>query len=444
MNRFPVLKRLVVQNYRLYPGTAARPGIDFDFANGISLLAGINGLGKTTLINLLFRMLVGPYELPKDGGSARFGSAAKANVIPWPARTSFFPQRVADRAKDAWAELWFAIGETTFSVKRSLATLKIQSWTVNGQPMQVGVDEEPYQASVCLAADAGQFVDYLTAVKYLTFFNEERRDILWDDQAQRQFYRILFTTPDEARDWIKLEQEISSADSRARNISASVFQLEADLKAGEALLVNNVGVDARLAAEQVLLDADLQRLGELEAQAEFLDGTLKSLRRDLERVKLFEDAARRTVEEIRFTRLGSLFPTLSETSQYILTQLYSEGRCLACDQHSPKAQEAMQTTLESENCVVCGLKLKYSPRYQGDSSTPISTGDFEDARQRLEASATQRQALTEEERARSEEWAAVLKQLGDLGADINNRRKDVEALRKQLPPRSGRPGKASI
>src|SRR5690606_21495668 len=142
----------------------------------------------------------------------------KANVIPGPSRTSFFPQRVADRAKDAWAELWFSIGETTFSVKRSLATLKIQSWTVNGQPMQVGVNEDPYQASVCLAADAGQFVDYLTAVKYLTFFNEERRDILWDDQAQRQFYRILFTTPDEARDWIKLEQEIGSADSRARNI----------------------------------------------------------------------------------------------------------------------------------------------------------------------------------------------------------------------------------
>ena len=434
MNRFPVIRRLVVQNYRLYPGTPDCPGIDFDFVNGISVLAGINGLGKTTLINLLFRMLVGPYELPKDAGSARFGSAAKANVIQWQSRTRFFPQRVADRAKDAWAELWFSIGETHFSVKRSLATLSIQSWTMDGQPMQIGVKEEPFQNSVCLAADAGQFVDYLTAVKYLTFFNEERRDILWDDQAQRQFYRILFTTPDEARDWIKLEQEISSADSRARNISASVFQLEADLKAGEALLVNNAGVDARLTAEQALLDADLQSLEELEARAETLDGTLKSLRRDLERAKLFEDAARRTVEEIRFTRLGSLFPTLTETSQYILTQLYSEGRCLACDQHSPEAQKAMQTALESKNCVVCGLNLKYSPRYNEGVAAPVSSDDFDAARLRLEASAAQRQALTEEEHKTSVEWGAVLNRLGELSANINSRRKDVDSLRKQLPP----------
>lgn len=235
MNRLPVLKKLVVQNYRLYPGTADQPGIIFDFANGVSILAGINGLGKTTLINMLFRLLVGPYELPKDSASAKFGSAAKANVINWPARTSFFPQRVADRAKDAWAELTYAIGGTEFSVRRSLANLRIQAWSMNGQSMQIGNDETHYQNSVCLAADAGQFVDYLTAVKYLTFFNEERRDILWDDQAQRQFYRILFTTPDEAREWVKLEQEISSADSRARNISASVYQLEEDLRAGGAM-----------------------------------------------------------------------------------------------------------------------------------------------------------------------------------------------------------------
>ena len=312
-------------------------GIDFSFQGGISLLAGINGLGKTTLINMLFRLLVGPFELPKDAGSARFGSAAKANVVAWTGRTTFFPQRVADKARDATAELSFQIGDRQFQLKRALSNLRLIDCAVDGVQLALTTNEDAYRAALCSAADAGQFVDFLTAVKYLTFFNEERRDILWDEQAQRQFFRILFTLPGEAREWIEVEQQISSADSRARNISASAYQFEQDLKEGESLLINNAGVDARLAAEQALLDADLRRRQELEVQSESFEADLRVLRRDLERSKLFEDAARRSVEEIRFNRLGELFPSLTETAHYILTQLYADGRCLACEQHNPEA-----------------------------------------------------------------------------------------------------------
>lgn len=433
MNRFPVLERLIVSDYRLYPGTADQPGIDFVFQNGVSLLAGINGLGKTTLIEMLYRLIVGPFELPKDAGSSKFGSAAKANVVNWTGRNRFFAQRVADRAQHARAELHFTVGEQRFTVRRALANMRLLACSCNGDELAATENESAYQAALCLAADAGQFVDFLTAVKYLTFFNEERRDILWDDQAQRQFFRILFTTPEEAREWINVEQQISSADSRARNISASAFQFEQDLRKGERLLISNAGVDARLLAEQVLLDADLKRRQELEAQAEVLEGELRTLRRDLERAKLFEDAARRSVEEIRFTRLGQLFPDLSETAQYVLTHLYSEGRCLACEQRSPRAQEALHQALEAYACVVCGSDLRYAPR-GSQLLEDTSEAAFDEARERLASAATQREALEKAERERDTEWRAVLKELGDVTAAANARSKDVSALRSQLPP----------
>src|SRR5437868_1079658 len=186
MNRFPVLQRLVVNDYRLYPGSEQQPGIDFTFQGGISLLVGINGLGKTTLINMLFRLIVGPFELPKDAGAAKFGSAAKANVTNWVGRSTYFRQRVADRAQNAWADLYFDIGEAKFQVRRNLSNLRMISGTVNGENLALSADDAEYRAALCAAADAGQFVDFLTAVKYLNFFNEERRDILWDEQAQRQ------------------------------------------------------------------------------------------------------------------------------------------------------------------------------------------------------------------------------------------------------------------
>lgn len=434
MNRFPVLHRLIVRDYRLYPGSPELPGIDFLFQDGISLLAGINGLGKTTLINLIFRLLVGPFELPKDAGSGRFGSAAKANVIAWTGRTSFFPQRVADKAQSATAELMFSVGERQFRVKRAMSNLRLLECQCDASQLAITSDEAAYRAALCAAADAGQFVDFLTAVKYLTFFNEERRDILWDEQAQRQFFRILFTRPDEARQWIEIEQQISSADSRARNISASVYQMEQDLKEGESLLINNAGVDARLAAEQALLDADLRRRQELEGQAEGLEADLKVLRRDLERSKLAEDEIRRSVEEVRFNRLATLFPSMTETAQYILTQLYTDGRCLACEQHSPAAQKKLEDALEAKLCVVCGSDLRSSPRTFDHPIETVSDDALREIQDRLSSATIQREVLADAESAREAEWRHVLKELADVTAAANARAKDVEALRSQLPP----------
>jgi hypothetical protein len=435
VNRFPVLEHLAVANYRLYPGTPEKPGIDFSFGEGVTLLAGINGLGKTTLIAMLFRMIVGAFELPKDSASGRFGGAAKSDVITWAPRTKFFAQRVADHALNATAELRFRVGTRSFHVRRSLANLRLQFCTCDGVDLAPGSDESAYQNALCEAADAGQFADFLTAVKYLTFFNEERRDILWDEQAQRQFFRILFTKPQEAREWVASEQQISSADSRARNISASAFQLEQDLKDAERLLLNNAGVDARLAAEQVLLDADLRRRQELELEAERLEGELKTIRRDLERSKLTEDATRREVEELRFTRLADLFPTLTETAQYVLTQLYANGRCLACNQQTTKAQETMEQALDEAHCIVCGSSLDPAvapaPNQKRSRKSEVR---FRESRDRLSAAALQRDALSKEEQQKDSEWRMVLTELGDVAAAVNARVKDVEALRSQLPP----------
>jgi energy-coupling factor transporter ATP-binding protein EcfA2 len=434
LNRFPVLERLIVRDYRLYPGTPQVSGIDFPFQDGISLLAGINGLGKTTLINLIFRLLVGPFDLPKDAGAGRFGSAAKANVVPWTGRTSFFPQRVADKAQNATAELMFRVGDRQFRVKRAMSSLRLLECRCDGDQLAITNDEAAYHGALCAAADAGQFVDFLTSVKYLTFFNEERRDILWDEQAQRQFFRILFTRPDEARQWIDIEQQISSADSRARNISASVYQMEQDLKDGESLLINNAGVDARLAAEQALLDADLRRRQELEGRAEDLEAELRVLRRDLERSKLAEDEIRRSAEEIRFNRLGALFPSMTETAQYILTQLYADGRCLACEQHSPAAQKKLEDALEAKLCVVCRSDLRASPRALDMPTEAVSDEAIRDIQDRLNVATRQREVLADEESVRASEWRQVLKDLADVTAAANTRAKDVEALRSQLPP----------
>ena len=158
------------------------------------------------------------------------------------------------------------------------------------------------------------------------------------------------------------------------------------------------------------------------------------MRRDLERSKLAEDEVRRSVEEVRFGRLGALFPSMTETAKYILTQLYADGRCLACEQHSPKAQEKLEHALEASFCVVCGSDLHSSPRSLDDTIQTVTEETLTEAQDRLASATIQREVLSDEERARDAEWRHVLKELADVTAAANARAKDVEALRSQLPP----------
>lgn len=108
------------------------------------------------------------------------------------------------------------------------------------------------------------------------------------------FFHLLFTPSDIASDWIKAEQDIGSADRRGRNILATAYQYQQDLR-GERLITSNAGVDAKLAAEHAMLDANQLRRKELEvlaaaitASCRFCDVTskdqsfLKILRIDIE------------------------------------------------------------------------------------------------------------------------------------------------------------------
>jgi DNA repair exonuclease SbcCD ATPase subunit len=63
--RFPVIRSIEINGYALFPGTDGT-GLSHRFENGVSVIAGINGLGKTTLLNALLRSLIGPYDVLRE------------------------------------------------------------------------------------------------------------------------------------------------------------------------------------------------------------------------------------------------------------------------------------------------------------------------------------------------------------------------------------------
>jgi len=61
----PVLSQLKVSEYALFPGDKNQ-GLQHTFRKDVSVIVGVNGLGKTTLLNVIFRLIVGPFDPEKS------------------------------------------------------------------------------------------------------------------------------------------------------------------------------------------------------------------------------------------------------------------------------------------------------------------------------------------------------------------------------------------
>jgi ABC-type cobalamin/Fe3+-siderophores transport system ATPase subunit len=59
--RFPILERIQVKDYELYPGDPPGSGLNLSLTKGPWLVIGVNGLGKSTLLLIIRHMLSGPF-----------------------------------------------------------------------------------------------------------------------------------------------------------------------------------------------------------------------------------------------------------------------------------------------------------------------------------------------------------------------------------------------
>lgn len=436
MIRLPVFTELRVSDYGLFPGEPRGSGIVWSFQPGLSLIAGINGLGKTTLLTMILRSFTGPYDLIGHGELESLNVTLPEKAVPLRSQsTSFFSRRVADGAENAKVELSAEVDGTEFTILRRLKDISLESLEIDKRPIKLPSTSDEreflFQSKLTECMELSNFVDVLLVLHHLIFFHENRLGALWDPNAQRQLLRALCLDREDALHMANLERDLQTADSQARNIHARITAME---KRRNKALQREAGSDKTLAeieVEQRLMAVELEEVESLEENLEQLDEDRKDARLAHERAKIKRENAAGAIERLKYTGLLKYFPSMDDTTRLIMSRIMTDGHCLVCNASAKKKRIEVERQVARGCCPICGAEPK-------SQDNVIALHEFDQAmlereRERAERARQEKETKFQQLQELTERYDQTLGQLECLRQSIEERKRKDRKLHSALP-----------
>ncbi|MGJ4965230.1 AAA family ATPase [Bradyrhizobium sp. HKCCYLRH3061] len=353
MVSFPVFQTLTIENYGLFPSSYDTP-FNVSFNPGQTVIVGVNGSGKSTMVALLLRMITGPFDLPGSRSEEELGQ-----IRPEAARfdrhqRSYFALRVADGATSAKARLVVKFGARALVIQRRLSDLSLISASFARDAVELDDDENSYQKLIANCFGVDTFFDALIILRYLIFMLEDRRSLVWDKTAQRQIFRVLVLPPEEATRLAVAQQLLISTDSAYRNTFNMITRRRKEQEQASNRVQKLHDVEAELRIKQAEVNANrdqLERIGLLRIRAD-------KERRDARLEKLGAGEAReaslRELERIKMRSLQHWFEPSKQTAHYIIAHLLAEQKCLVCGTDPAPNVADLEQRINEGKCPVCG------------------------------------------------------------------------------------------
>lgn len=420
---FPIIDSLKVDNYALYPGKD-NDGIDHSFLDGVNVVLGINGLGKTTLLTMMLRLIVGPSTLPGDGRP--LGSSKR---VVRPSSPTFFSLRVADSAENSSAELNFQLGDATFFVRRKLGSLAIEEASVNSQSIYPRGDEsieDAFRESLCSNGGYCDFFDFLLICERLAFMIDQRTFAVWDPETQSELLRVLFFESDRQSNYLRLFNEVVQLDSNYRNIRAALTSLE-NREATKSRKARNASAsigDLEKALQQFEVD-----FGEKAKASTEFHYERRNQRDRLEGIKVSsaEITEKRDgyVEEL----LEGILPKPSDSMLFVMQTSAGEKTCLACGSENQISLARVLEDIEGGVCPVCGTHHDGS---LGEAEIEQLQLNIKECETEIENLESEKRKATEGLKISDNRFRQVRHEAIVLQVKIENTRKDINSARDAL------------
>lgn len=425
----PVVERLRVLNYPLYPGPI-KQGLDLSFEKGVTVIAGINGIGKTTLLNLLLRMLVGPTN-PSKAATRDIGLVSKRSLVT-ARKFSFFQDRAGvTLGINATSTLTFRISGKQIVITRRLANLEITKLVISGRTVATP-DNNAFLEQMAEISGLTTAYDFHMVVRYVQFFTEERLPLLWSPTAQLELFKMLFVDETISQKLNKLYSEIQGTDTDYRN---RTYQYNQRKERYEEALAKHQSSDLDLVkAELATAKAELEkanrdhriateRATELAKQRDDVDRKIETLQVALDQeIHAFhqQDAA----------YIAQALPTLDDKFQMLMQGLGSNLGCFVCGKGGKREVATISKRLRDHHCFVCNASLAHATTA---NVTSITAGALRKIEQKIDKLRAEMDALQKSQQQQDEGYANVLALVRPAVAKRHELMIRVEQLEAQIP-----------
>lgn len=422
--KFPVLKSLCIKQYQLFPGKDKK-GISHTFLPGITVIAGINGLGKTTLLNVMLRCLTGTREPVKFDPYNPVGGVHKMTSRD----VDYFAQRVLDEAHEATVEAEFYFGNNEVRIKRSLNDLRILGLWKNGR--KVTGDQTALRNAIVKFSGAGDEYDFFYVVRSFTFFLEDKVSLIWNPQGQFEIFRILFFRPKQARNLAQLADSIKRLDSEYRNRRVQLNKRRKRLEKAKRTTKDLSDIEKAVQKRQLAVDDLDAKLSDHKRKIEGAIARRAELTEKTEKIHLDIEEVTRSYQSLVETFFTAAFPSLSATTQLILNNLTSGTGCLVCDNPDPQYPKAYLERASNGFCPFCGKDTtKQRPLRMNASKRK----NLHNAEGRLPELHNSRGVLQRELSDVSTKLDHLYEEKSRLTSDFLHCKNELDVLRAQLPP----------
>lgn len=421
---FPVIEHIDVDGYVLYPGKEDSVGLSHEFNAGVNVILGINGIGKTTLLLLLYRMLTGDRDLRE--GEELGGAQRKLTKSD----NSVFAVRVPDRAASATATLRFRLRDRTITITRSLKDLSLVSVVPDeaGAALPVHTElEDTYKAIVANLAGLDDFFDWVLLLKYLVFYLEDRRSLVWDKWAQTEVFRILFLPDSTQANYKGLLNTALSADSQARNIQSVLTGEQKKLARLERESAQASPEDLRLLRAEV--DGLVYRSERVETQLASYEVERIQCRDNAARLRSDAEKLSQKERELRETLLASIFPKLSDYGAFAIASIEALRGCIVCGSVDAAHLEVARKRIhEKLHCPLCDADPLEQEQTAASGDVAADSHELDDLIQRsasIKAAAVKAEA---EENAAVKNYSKVQAEKYEIERDLRASRQKLEVV----------------
>ena len=403
----PTLINIRIENYSLYE---QRPSFSYEFINGINLIIGGNGVGKTTFLNIIKYGLIGAYHSDEIVRVYNYNKITKRRQL----NKYFFKNRMApsyEKNEEAKVILKFKINNTTFQVTRSLFEHKLievlvlendKEYSLTGetiaQHLYENLDNKEkeknnylqynYELKIKDLSNLNSFEDFIFFINEVMFFGENRKTLLWDIENQNRLAVNYFITAGLNEEYNKSRLDAKYYDSMSRHKSEEAKAIKRLLKKIEQEQKKSLSKDfivLRNQIEQIKENIIHQKnkIGKYMKNIRYIELKLKSKFSDRTNINKQIIDLETTVQQEESKLFQSMWQTLHPLYNEFLQNMKCNHLCPLCNKDLNN-DHILISSLNENKCMLCANDI---------ADTKLESNEIQILKKDLELLLLQRNSL---------------------------------------------------